>query len=119
MFLHGQLSPAGRLSMAAHIAWCPQCRRRKEELERATSVLASAVRGAAMPAWRPHFTFWFGRESIVVGGAILAIGLMLLSFWINIGFTPPAPTVGSRQTTMPKVMVSGTSIGAECKVPQK
>jgi hypothetical protein len=119
MLLHGQLSPVARISATAHLALCPACRRKLSELEKATTVLAGAVRGPNMPAWRPHFTFWFGKEHFVISGAIVAIGLMLLSFWINFGFSQAQPSVGSRKNKLPRVMISGTNQGASCEVPKK
>ena len=113
MYIHGQLSLGARVATMAHLAVCPECRLRKEELAKATSVLASAVRGSGMPAWRPHFSFWFGRETLLIGGTVAAVAVMCLSYWYSFGAPSQSEERGSRGGKQLQVMVSGTSIRAD------
>src|SRR5690242_15711864 len=113
MLIHKQLPLGVRLRTLAHLAVCPECRRRRDELARATSALAGAVRGPALPAWRPHVSMFVGREAIVISGTVVALVLMLMSFWHWMGPSLASSGPGTRGNKAPSVWVSGTDIPPE------
>jgi hypothetical protein len=104
LLIHKQLTVGARLFAVAHLAVCPECRKRKEELQKATYGLASAVRGPLMPAWRPHATVWASRQLLAAALAILAVVALIGSFRSTMkqyemdGSSAPAPIIVHMET---------------------
>jgi anti-sigma factor RsiW len=80
MLIHGQLPISTRLAMAAHLLVCPECRRRKLELQQATMVLAKAFRAPGTPLWKPHAMRLLSRDTVVATLTLLALLWMFQSY---------------------------------------
>src|SRR4051812_26620497 len=81
MLIHGQMSVGSRLATMAHLAVCPDCRRRRDELARATRLLAGAVRGPGTSGWRPHLAILHAREVAVAAATVAAVAAMAWSYF--------------------------------------